>query len=413
MSKNTIIQVENLGKRFRIGHKAHPFRLRENLHHFFNPKKNRDEFWALKNINFEVKSGEILGIIGANGAGKSTLLKILSRITLPTLGKASIYGRVSSLLEVGTGFHPELTGRENIYLNGAILGMERSEIKKKFDEIVNFAEIGKFLDTPVKHYSSGMYVRLAFAVAAHLEPDILIVDEVLSVGDINFQKKCLGKIGEISQAGRTVLLVSHNTSSILNLSTRCLLLEKGKLVKDGTPEEVVRTYLKYDVKDLLERTDLKKSPHYGTGKARFKKIFTRVYDQKGKTLSLITTGSNMEFEAVIETYVEIKNTTAALIIYDEDENRLIDVNTLMKGTALNLKKSKETKIKFFLDNVRLKPGVYLVGLWLGILNNCDIDGIKFATSFRISQRREPFLGSANFPGVYMPEFKLRINNEEV
>jgi lipopolysaccharide transport system ATP-binding protein len=201
-----------------------------------------EEFWALKDVNFEVREGEVLGIIGRNGAGKSTLLKILSRIIEPTDGRVTLRGRVASLLEVGTGFHPELTGRENIYLNGAILGMRRAEIRRKFDEIVAFAEVERFLDTPVKRYSSGMYVRLAFAVAAHLEPEILIVDEVLAVGDADFQKKCLGKMGEVSRAGRTVLLVSHNMSSIAALADRALLLDHGTVAVDGLVSDAVAAY---------------------------------------------------------------------------------------------------------------------------------------------------------------------------
>jgi ABC-type polysaccharide/polyol phosphate transport system ATPase subunit len=203
-----------------------------------------EEFWALKDVSFEVKRGEVLGVIGRNGAGKSTLLKILSRITEPTEGRVTVEGRVASLLEVGTGFHPELTGRENIYLNGAILGMNRAEIRRKFDEIVAFAEVDKFLDTPIKRYSSGMYVRLAFAVAAHLEPEILVVDEVLAVGDAEFQRKCLGKMDEVSRRqGRTVLVVSHNMGVITNLCAKALWLNRGTVHEHGTPQAVVARYL--------------------------------------------------------------------------------------------------------------------------------------------------------------------------
>src|SRR5215468_3971739 len=202
-----------------------------------------EEFWALRDVNFEVKSGEVLGIIGRNGAGKSTLLKILSRITEPDRGRAILRGRVASLLEVGTGFHPELTGRENIYLNGAILGMTRAEIARKFDEIVAFAEVERFFDTPVKRYSSGMYVRLAFSVAAHLEPEILVVDEVLAVGDAEFQKKCLGKMGEVAEGGRTVLFVSHNMSAVSHLCTRCVLLQDGHVGADGDVGSVIAKYM--------------------------------------------------------------------------------------------------------------------------------------------------------------------------
>src|SRR5207244_3345082 len=202
-----------------------------------------EDFWALKDVSFEVRQGEVIGIIGRNGAGKSTLLKILSRITDPTEGRVTINGRVASLLEVGTGFHPELTGRENIYLNGAILGMTRAEIGRKFDEIVAFAEVEKFLDTPVKRYSSGMYVRLAFAVAAHLEPEILVVDEVLAVGDAEFQKKCLGKMSTVASGGRTVLFVSHNLTAIESLCHSCIALQRGRIFTRGSPTDVLDKYL--------------------------------------------------------------------------------------------------------------------------------------------------------------------------
>jgi len=250
-----IISVENLSKRYVIGHQRNPH---DGLRHRVEDalrsplrwlrgraqerRAEREEFWALKDVSFEVKQGEVLGIIGRNGAGKSTLLKILSRITEPTSGRIHIKGRVASLLEVGTGFHPELTGRENVFLNGAILGMHRAEIKRKFDEIVAFAEVEKFLDTPVKRYSSGMYVRLAFAVAAHLEPEILIVDEVLAVGDAEFQKKCLGKMQDVSKGGRTVLFVSHNMGAMLNLCTRGVALNCGKIAFNGRIEEAVDFY---------------------------------------------------------------------------------------------------------------------------------------------------------------------------
>ena len=252
------IRVEGLGKKYRIGAQQAPYRtLRETLvdlaaapvrrlakavrGHGSDPADNT--IWALKDVSFEVRQGEVLGIIGRNGAGKSTLLKILSRITKPTEGHVDLTGRVGSLLEVGTGFHPELTGRENVFLNGAILGMRRNEIERKFDEIVAFAEIEKFLDTPVKHYSSGMYVRLAFAVAAHLEPEILLVDEVLAVGDTEFQKKCLGKMRDVAGGGRTVLFVSHNTAAISSLCPVTVLVEKGKLMGIGPTRGVVQEYL--------------------------------------------------------------------------------------------------------------------------------------------------------------------------
>jgi lipopolysaccharide transport system ATP-binding protein len=246
-----VIAVENLGKRYTLHHQASSGLLRDKLatllrNPFRQLRKTRtddEEFWALRDVNFSVNQGDVLGIIGRNGAGKSTLLKILSRITEPTTGRITINGRIASLLEVGTGFHGELSGRENIFLNGAILGMKRTEIRAKFDEIVAFAEVEKFLDTPVKHYSSGMYVRLAFAVAAHLEPEILIVDEVLAVGDLQFQRKCLGKMQEVAGGGRTVLFVSHNMAAIQRLCTRCVYLKQGHVVQEGRTDEAIDRYL--------------------------------------------------------------------------------------------------------------------------------------------------------------------------
>ena len=260
---NTIIRAEGLGKKYILSHqrKQSYYALRDVmavtakrwgkkvLHPLasrHNPDPTHEEFWALKDVSFEINQGDRVGIIGRNGAGKSTLLKILSRITEPTKGRVTIYGRVASLLEVGTGFHPELTGRENIYLNGAILGMSKAEIKRKFDEIVAFAEVEKFLDTPAKRYSSGMYVRLAFAVAAHLEPEILVVDEVLAVGDTQFQKKCLGKMDSVSREGRTVLFVSHNMEAIATLCNKGVMLDAGQIVYQG---DIANTILSY--KDSL------------------------------------------------------------------------------------------------------------------------------------------------------------------
>ncbi len=255
------IRVENLGKQYRIGGPQARYKtLRESLSEAAaaplrrlrsigrgRSSKSHDIFWALRDVSFEVRPGEAVGIIGRNGAGKSTLLKILSRITEPTEGYAELRGRVGTLLEVGTGFHPELTGRENIYLNGAILGMKRGEIDRKFDEIVAFAEVERFIDTAVKHYSSGMYLRLAFAVAAHLDPEILIVDEVLAVGDVAFQKKCLGKMGEVANEGRTVLFVSHDIQAITKLTNRCLLFANGVCALNGPTSEVVGAYLEQGI----------------------------------------------------------------------------------------------------------------------------------------------------------------------
>ncbi len=275
------IQADSLGKQYRIGASQPRYQtlretvtqaintpLRQVSHWLRGPSDNRTSreqtVWALQDVSFEVRFGEVVGIIGRNGAGKTTLLKILSRITEPTTGHADVYGRVGSLLEVGTGFHPELTGRENIYLNGAILGMRRAEMGRKFDEIVAFAGIEPFIDTPVKHYSSGMYVRLAFAVAAHLEPEILVVDEVLAVGDAAFQKKCLGKMEDVARGGRTVLLVSHNMAAIRSLCQRAILLDAGQILLDTTANQAVQSYLSASYQDnpaTIDTTTMLRSPH--------------------------------------------------------------------------------------------------------------------------------------------------------
>src|SRR5215471_2621315 len=244
-----VIQVEGIGKRYRVGERERYLALRDVIARAVNASfggngagKKLDYLWALKDLSFDVKRGEVVGLIGRNGAGKSTLLKILARVTKPTEGWAEVRGRVGSLLEVGTGFHPELTGRENTFLSGAILGMSKSEIEKKFDEIVAFAELEKFIDTPVKHYPSGMYVRLAFAVAAHLEPEILLVDEVLAVGVINFQRKCLGKMGEVAKGGRTVVLVSHQLNQIRRLCQRVIILDQGAIEFEGSTANATTRY---------------------------------------------------------------------------------------------------------------------------------------------------------------------------
>ncbi|MCX7609820.1 MAG: ABC transporter ATP-binding protein [Anaerolineales bacterium] len=294
----TVIAVENLGKRYRIGLTPQKYQtLSEKLTNALSAPLRAirgvrspmadaaDTIWALRDVSFEVEEGQVLGIIGRNGAGKSTLLKILSRITEPTTGRAILRGRVGSLLEVGTGFHPELTGRENIFLNGAILGMKRAEIERKFDEIVAFSEVEQFLDTPVKRYSSGMYLRLAFAVAAHLEPEILVVDEVLAVGDAEFQRKCIGKMSDVAQAGRTVLFVSHNMSAILRLTQEAILLEKGRLKLRGPSAEVVDAYLSAGNAGAGER--IWESDEVPAEAAPFRPIALRVRDARGSVTETV------------------------------------------------------------------------------------------------------------------------------
>jgi lipopolysaccharide transport system ATP-binding protein len=293
------IKVENLGKKYIIGHqKAGDLRssFSNKLKDLFGRTNGiAEEFWALRDINFEVKQGEAVGIIGRNGAGKSTLLKILSRITDPTTGRFEINGRVSSLLEVGTGFHQELTGRENIYLNGTILGMKRSEIKAKFDQIVDFSGVEKFLDTPVKHYSSGMKVRLAFSVAAHLEPEILIVDEVLAVGDAEFQRKCLGKMDEVSKGqGRTILFVSHNLAAVSQLCQKGILLSQGELIEMSQVTTVISSYISQGKQTTHDNTLINLGLRKGDGQFRVKTI--RMVNDQAEPIVIARTGSELNFE---------------------------------------------------------------------------------------------------------------------
>jgi lipopolysaccharide transport system ATP-binding protein len=312
-----IIRVENLGKRYRIQHELERQRyvalrdvLVDRCKRLFHPspalRPALEDFWALKDVSFDIKQGEVVGIIGRNGAGKSTVLKILSRITQPTQGRVTLRGRVASLLEVGTGFHQELTGRENIFLNGAILGMTRSEIKRKFGEIVTFAEVERFLDTPVKRYSSGMYVRLAFAVAAHLEPEILVVDEVLAVGDADFQKKCLGKMTEVAQAGRTVLFVSHNENAVLRLCSRAILLRDGKVVFSGSPKDAFQLY----------RTD-RQTTGFSTANRTHSSEFLKITDAAlvvdGQTSESLLPSAQPNLELTVEVEKEVTASFEVLV----------------------------------------------------------------------------------------------------
>jgi len=307
------IRVENISKRYQIGlAKERPDTLRDlvtlkarQMRHLFN--RDNDErssseshIWALKGVSFEVERGQVLGIVGRNGAGKSTLLKILSRVTDPTEGTGEIHGRVGSLLEVGTGFHPELSGRENIYLNGAILGMRREEIERKFDEIVEFSEVGKFIDTPVKRFSSGMYLRLAFAVAAHLEPEILVVDEVLAVGDAEFQRKCLGKMNDVAQEGRTVLFVSHNMSAILRLTQETIVLDQGQIVMRGPTPEAVDYYLNMGLTKQGER--FWEASELAGEDSPFRPIALRVLNSAGQVVD--TVNATEGFSVALEYHLE-------------------------------------------------------------------------------------------------------------
>ncbi|MEK6558266.1 MAG: ABC transporter ATP-binding protein [Candidatus Margulisiibacteriota bacterium] len=347
-----VIKAENLGKKYVIGHQAErggytALRdvLMQNARTLWNKTKDLakgkpiiqgdtlEEVWALKDVSFEIRRGEAVGIIGRNGAGKSTLLKILSRITEPSTGRVTIKGRVASLLEVGTGFHPELTGRENIYLNGAILGMTREEIKRKFDEIVAFAEVEKYLDTPVKRYSSGMYVRLAFAVAAHLEPEIVVVDEVLAVGDAAFQKKCLGKMGDVAQEGRTVLFVSHNAAAVQQLCQSGMVLNEGKVNFWGDIRSAINRYVQ-DVKTIQTVNLAARRDRQGSQWLKFTKV--AIYDSKGNELQQVMSGQDVLIQLHYESEREMRN-VSVLVSFNVRSNQgylLANLNSVDSGHSL-------------------------------------------------------------------------------
>jgi lipopolysaccharide transport system ATP-binding protein len=340
--------------------------------------KSEEEFWALKDVSFEIRRGERVGIIGRNGAGKSTLLKILSRITEPTTGRVEIRGRVASLLEVGTGFHPELTGRENIYLNGAILGMTRREIRSKFDEIVDFAEVEKFLDTPVKRYSSGMYVRLAFAVAAHLEPETLVVDEVLAVGDASFQKKCLGKMEDVAdREGRTVLFVSHQLSSIQKLCNKGLLLRSGKIAFDGSSEEAVSTYVNSSNHATLSaRAALALCKRGGSGEARFEDAYF-VDRETGEMVESLSGGKPYLFRMIIrnQTSNVLRDVVVSYAITDMVGNYILLFRSTFEDKTFDLVPGVTT-IDSAIESLPLAPSVYSTILFCSHRDSQVLDSVS-------------------------------------
>ncbi len=376
-----IIRVENLGKCYRIHHQSREryTALRDVIARkakrllrpsSAQPVVGDEDFWALKDVSFEVNQGEVVGIIGRNGAGKSTLLKILSRITEPTKGRITLNGRVASLLEVGTGFHPELTGRENIYLNGAILGMTKAEIKSKFDEIVAFAEVERFLDTPVKRYSSGMYVRLAFAVAAHLEPEILVVDEVLAVGDAEFQKKCLGKMKDVAGGGRTVLFVSHNMSAVMNLCSRGILLAAGQVRLIGEVNPVVAEYLNLNARS----SGFSPSSKNRSGDGQITITDFRTLPEQAAT------GAQLKFVFEVERAPSLPamavHFTIAFLTDEGSKAALISSSDM--GGIIDIRGGKTT-VSLAVDPCTLAPGNYSLNLWVGAGETpCDwiVDGYQ-------------------------------------
>ncbi|MBF2066322.1 MAG: ABC transporter ATP-binding protein [Calothrix sp. C42_A2020_038] len=406
---DAIIRVENLSKKYVLSHQDEAvgsyktFRgamtnAAKSVVSAFNHKKQvdhkREEFWALRDVSFEIKQGDRVGIIGRNGAGKSTLLKILSRITEPTKGRISIKGRVASLLEVGTGFHPELTGRENIFLNGAILGMSKVEIQRKFDEIVAFAEVEKFLDTPVKRYSSGMYVRLAFAVAAHLEPEILIVDEVLAVGDATFQKKCLGKMGEVAEGGRTVIFVSHNMQAIRRLCSQAVYLEKGTVCDVDSVEEAIQ---RYSSQASMSTFDINlDSINRNSG-----------FGEQARLLRLqLAPGSSFSYgeplDLIFTIYCPKKTSDLAVGIGFEtlDGNRVLTLDSDHNQPTLQMSPGTH-EIHFHIDRNPLHPGIYSAGVAI-ISHTYPLDYIPNAITWEVTSGSKDTVGDRSYGGCRLP-----------
>ena len=355
-NSNISIHVTQLSKKYEIG-STQKDTLSESLTSIFKAS-DKEDFWALKEVSFDIHRGEVVGIIGKNGAGKSTLLKVLSKITKPTSGRVELYGRIASLLEVGTGFHPELNGRENIFLNGSLLGLSRKEIKERLDDIIEFSGIGNFIDTPVKKYSSGMYVLIAFSVAAHLNPEILLIDEVLAVGDHAFQQKCLGKMEEVASSGRTVLLVSHNLEVIENLCSKTIWIDNGQLAFYGDTREAIRLYL-----DSVENTQEKT-------KAKYLKNIKAYQDQK---------------DIVIQADYDMGDASISpnlgFVIYDRYHRPVTGTNPILESQAIRTATARG-KISITIKNPSLKNGTYTISLWFGDGSN-DIEKLEHCVQFNV------------------------------
>ena len=414
------IRCEGLAKQYRIGEREpykalrdvitdafiSPFRrFRSAVRHSSNGSTGGEKrnIWALNDVSFEIKRGEVVGIVGRNGAGKSTLLKILSRITEPTQGRADIWGRVGSLLEVGTGFHPELTGRDNIFLNGAILGMRRFEVARKFDEIVAFAEVEKFIDTPVKRYSSGMYVRLAFAVAAHLEPEILVLDEVLSVGDTAFQKKCLGKMDEVARAGRTVLLVSHNMAAVQNFCRKTVYLAKGEVQFVGDTEVALSRYLDPSTTGGGGDLDLSRSPARSPGSIAIIKGF-RMLNGEGVVTDRFTCGESVNFEFLLEPSMRLPAPQLGIGVNDHAGGRLFSLTTELSKCQL-LAMDAPCRVTCSVQELPLAPGRYLLSLGLSSHRNTPIDMLEHVASFEVEGG--DFFGTGHLPPAVLGRVFVR------
>ncbi|MBU0596313.1 ABC transporter ATP-binding protein [Candidatus Bipolaricaulota bacterium] len=391
----TAILANGLGKKYRIGHRKEADRtLRETLTDAamapirrirnFGEASHREEdtIWALRDVSFEIAQGEVVGVIGANGAGKSTLLKVLTRITEPTTGYAELRGRVGSLLEVGTGFHPELTGRDNVYLSGAVLGMTRREIAARFDEIVSFSGVEKFIDTPVKRYSSGMTVRLGFAVAAHLEPEILLVDEVLAVGDAAFRRKSLGKMRGVAESGRTVLFVSHNMAAISNLCSRALWLDDGRIRTEGDPDETVRTYLESSAEQIRSTPISERTDRSGNGSLRFTDLTIR--DEQGALTRMVVPGQAVEFELhYVAEHDPVRDVNAWILLRDEAGSGVLALGTRMTGTQYAVI-PREGRLVCRVPRFPLRAGTYYADLGADVSWKIKADRLERAAQVEVA-----------------------------
>lgn len=376
-----ILEIQNISKKFRINHEQQPYlSLRDTVSSIFNTKTSQEDFWALKNVSFNVMPGDTVGIIGKNGAGKSTLLKILSKITPPSNGKIIGRGRIASLLEVGTGFHPELTGRENIFMNGSILGMRKTEIIKNFDAIVDFAGVEKFIDTPLKHYSSGMQLRLAFAVAAFLQNEILIIDEVLAVGDAEFQKKCMGKMGEVSKSGRTILFVSHNMASIKQLCNKGIQLNKGELVYNSSITKTIENYLSTAIKADNEGVIPNNSSTINTGDLRFKRFL--LTNDNGVATDAINYLSIINLFFEIESLIDVEDCLIDVRINTIDGIEIThSTNKYNTSNKIYLVKGIN-KLKCKIKN-SLQPGKYTFTIGIHLPNGATLDYVENILDFNI------------------------------
>lgn len=404
------IEIEGLSKRYRLGQSGHKQLLGDVLRaftkrHLGKKEVQEESIWALRDVTLKVRSGEVLGIIGRNGSGKSTLLKVLSRITRATSGQMRVNGRVAALLEVGTGFHEELTGRENVFLNGAILGMTRREMIEKLDEIIAFAGVEKFIDTPIKRYSSGMRLRLGFAIAAHLEPAILMVDEVLAVGDAGFQRKCLKAMDDMQSRGKTVLFVSHNLSAIDNLCSRVIWVSKGRIEKDGPPDEVIRAYLSSFAAADTQTYDFRTLDRKGTGDARLTRMefMTRV----GEPKNTIFSGDALIVRLHYEALHKVSQPHFAFKIHTETGDFLTEISTWGTGFDVQELSPGTGHIDLAVDFLNLMPGRYLVSLWIAgigpawydVLDHCasfDVEASNFYNSGRGIESR--------FGIIFLPAF---------